>query len=344
MAPHPLLLLVCDHRGEGLAERLRPLASVGFRLEESTTVAATRERLGRDLPGLVIVDPLSLGGVVEIEAIARGLEARDVPVLLVADPSEPVHAVLAARSLGDGPWDVVYRTAPIEEFLLRIERLRAQADGLTELTEARYQAVHDDRTGLLRPVPFQKRLREHFSAAHRHRLDLALVMLDLDRFGRVNKEFDHTVGDHVIDQVGRCIRENLREEDVGGRLGGDEFAIVLPYTRRVDAARVVHRLRDQVRGVSGPVDGSGREVVVSASIGFETADGSDLDSVEALRRHAELALKAAKEMGGNRAVYFRSLLGVAARGPDGRTSEVAAPEPPARAEPDPLWRTGQGSG
>ena len=80
-------------------------------------------------------------------------------------------------------------------------------------------------------------------------------------------------------------------------------------TARVDAARVVHRIRDEIRRLTGPIDTSGRELHVSASIGFETFDGNDLESVEELRRHAEVALRSAKEMGGHRAVYFRSLGG-----------------------------------
>jgi len=297
-------ILVCDHRGEGLAEALRPLSSVGLRLEESSSPAQTRSRLRDGRPDLVVIDPLARGGVSEFESLRLRLAP---PVLVVADPTDPLPAVLAARALGDGPWDVVYRGAPLEEVLMRIERLRRQADGLLELDEMRFAAVHDDRTQLLRPIPFNERLREHFSAAQRHHFDVALVLLDLDRFGLVNKEFDHVVGDAVIDRVGTVVRENLRAEDVGGRLGGDEFAIVLPYTNRVDAARVVHRIHEQVRALTGPMGDSGREVSISASVGFETYDGTDLDAVETLRRHAEQALRHAKKLGGDRALYFRNL-------------------------------------
>ncbi|MDA1264636.1 MAG: GGDEF domain-containing protein [Planctomycetota bacterium] len=251
-----------------------------------------------------MIDPLARGGVSELEALST---IRGLPVLVVADPSDPLPAVLAARALGNGPWDVVYRGAPLEEVLMRIERLRAQAEGLVELDEMRFAAVHDDRTRLLRPVPFNGRLREHFSAAQRHHIDLALVLFDLDRFGQVNKKFDHTVGDSVIDRVGTVVRENLRAEDVGGRVGGDEFAIVLPYTSRIDAARVVHRIHAQVRALTGPFTDSEEEVAVSASVGFETFDGRDLETVEALRRHAEQALRRAKELGGDKAIYFRNL-------------------------------------
>jgi diguanylate cyclase (GGDEF)-like protein len=316
----PPRILVCDHRGEGLIEALRPLTSIGLRLELSTSPAQTRSLLRELRPDLVVIDPLARGGVSELGALTgpqggpvpaptggSPFGGQPIPVLVVADPSDPLQAVLAARALGDGPWDVVYRGAPLEEVLMRIERLRGQAEGLTELDEMRFAAVHDDRTHLLRPIPFQQRMREHFSAAGRHHFDLALVLLDLDRFGLVNKEFDHMVGDAVIGQVGTVVRENLRAEDVGGRIGGDEFAIVLPYTRRVDAARVVNRLRDQLQELTGPIGDTGREVHISASLGFETYDGTDLESVETLRRHAEVALRRAKELGGNRALYFRNL-------------------------------------
>jgi diguanylate cyclase (GGDEF)-like protein len=298
------LILVCDHRGDGLGETLRPLTAVGFRIEDSGTLGQTRLRLRALHPDVVLLDPLAPGGALELEQLAdAGLRA---PVLLVAEPRDPLPALGATRVLAETPCDVIYRDAPLEEYLMRIERLRGLARGLRELDEMRFQAVHDDHTELLRPAPFQTRLREHFSAAGRHRFEMALVLLDLDHFGRINKDFDHTVGDAVIRRVGRVIRQFLRAEDVGGRLGGDEFALVLPYTRKVDAARVVNRIRDQIAGLTGPGEG-GEELVISASIGFETYDGSDLESVEILRRHAEVALRRAKLLGGNRGLYFRSL-------------------------------------
>jgi len=303
----PPLILVCDHRGEGLAETLAPLAGIGFRTETTSSLRQSRERIEELRPEIILIDPLSLGGVVELEQIDQLRKPGSIPVLVVAEAENPLPALFASRSLEGGPWDLVYRGAPTEEFLMRIERLRSSVKGIAELDEMRYQAAHDDRTELLRPRPFDQRLREHFSAAQRHRFDLALLLVDLDRFGRVNKEFDHTIGDTVITRVGAVIRNSLRAEDIGGRLGGDEFAVVLPYTRRVDAARVVARIREQVLALTGPIDHSGREVQVSASLGFETFDGGDLETVETLRRHAEVALRHAKERGGNCGLYFRSL-------------------------------------
>lgn len=306
-APNPPLILVCDHRGEGLTEAVGGLGAMGYRLETTSCLAHTRERVRALTPSLVLVDPLSRGGAVELAQVDEARAGAATAVLVVAEPADPLPALAAARALRAGPWDLVHRGAPLEEFHMRIERLRARVEELAELDEIRYHADHDDRTGLLRPRPFQERLREHFSAAQRHRFDLALVLLDLDDFGRVNKQFDHTVGDQLITRVGSVVRRSLRAEDVGGRLGGDEFAIVLPYTRKVDAARVVNRLRDEIGALAGPVDPARGELATTASLGFDTFDGSDLESVEELRRHAEIALRQAKALGGNRALYYRSL-------------------------------------
>jgi len=276
-----------------------------MRIEVTTRLAQTRQCLVRQQPDLVIIDPLSRGGVVELEVLAAARGSNPLPVLVVTSPDDPLPALIAARTLNPDPWDLVYREAPLEEYSMRIDSLRSRSAHQRELDEMRFAAVHDDRTALLRPVPFDQRLNEHYSAAQRHHLDLALVLLDLDNFGNVNKVFDHTVGDRVIELVGSVVRDNLRTEDVGARLGGDEFAVLLPYTPRVHAARVVGRLREEIESLSGIHAGVDKPVEISASIGFETFDGGDIESVEALRRHAEVALRRCKEAGGNRAMYFR---------------------------------------
>jgi diguanylate cyclase (GGDEF)-like protein len=107
--------------------------------------------------------------------------------------------------------------------------------------------------------------------------------------------------------VGEAIRRALRTEDIAGRIGGDEFAVLLPYTRPIEAAHVVRRLRDEIQRLSGSLRGAAGEVEISASLGFETFDGADLDSLETLRLHAEIALREAKRLGGGRGVYYRSL-------------------------------------
>ncbi len=302
------MILVCDHRGKGLEATLRPLREAGFQLDSTSSLLETRERLAAEAPSLIVLDPLASGGLVELEEVERLRgEGSRAPVLLVCDPEDPRPAFSAVRALGANSWDLVHRDAPLEEFALRIERLLHQAAQFDEIDDLRFRAAHDDRTELLRPRFFEARLAEQFSAAARHGLDLGLVLLDLDNFGQVNKDHDHTIGDLVIARVGRAIRDSLRTEDIAGRLGGDEFALILPFAGPIEAASVVHRLAKTLHALSGRVGGPDLNIPVSASLGFETIAGAEVDSPQVLRRHAEQALRQAKRLGGNRGVYYRSL-------------------------------------
>ena len=312
MSPPPkpaLAILCCDHRGEGLSVLLSGHAFAGFRIRETTDPRGTREALRDETFDLVVLHPLAEGGSAELEELERLRgEGSPTPLLLVVEPGDARAAIAATRALERGAFDLVHRDASPEEFALRIGRLVEGARSGAEFAELRHRALHDDRTDLLRPVAFERRLAEHFSAAERHRLPLALVLIDLDGFGMVNKNFDHVVGDRVIARVGAAIRLALRAEDVAGRLGGDEFAVLLPYTGKIDAAHAVRRLRDEIRAQSRLVEGVPEGFTIRASLGFETFDGTNLGSFAELRAHAESALREAKRRGGDRGVYFPSLL------------------------------------
>ena len=298
-------ILVADHRGAGTLGSMAPLASAGLELENSHTLGNTLQSLEDGHPEVIILDPLTRGGLVELEKVSEYLKTSHTGVLLVVDPSDPLPTIQAARSLGHRAYDLISRGAPIEEFLMRVDHLGQRVFSHSELQEARYRAMHDDLTDLLRPRAFNHRLFEHFSATQRHGLPMALVLMDLDRFGSINKRFSHTMGDRLIAEVGRAILDFLRAEDVGGRLGGDEFAMILPYTNRVDAARVVSRMRQRIERISARLDPA-QNIQISTSLGFETFTGTDLDSVVTMREHAEWALKKAKNRGGNCGVYFRA--------------------------------------
>ncbi len=304
----PRTLLCCDHRGDGLAASLSRVAARGHTIVEVRDPRTCLESIEASPPDLVVLDPLAEGGTAELEEIDRRRgDLSKLPVLLVVGASSETAAALAERLLERGAADLVHRGSPPEEFAMRIERLLALAATEVEIADLRHKAVHDDRTDLLRATAFELRLLEHFSASERHGLRMALVLADLDAFGLVNKEFDHTVGDRVIERVGEAIRSALRAEDVAGRLGGDEFGAILPYTGRLDAAHAVRRLLDAIRRVAGASAGLPPGLEVRASLGFETFDGSDLRSCADLRAHAETALREAKRRGGDRGVYFRSL-------------------------------------
>jgi len=312
----PSRILVCDHRGGHLEETLQGLEGLGFLLDRSGSLRESLERMGSEPPDAILLDPLSPRGSAELAALERarvpgpnGGQRPPSPLLVLVETGDIEAALRTARVLEAGLWDVVPRAAKAEEIGLRLRRLLDLKQASLEMDELRHRASHDDRTDLLRPKAFQARIVEHFSAAQRHHHELALVLLDLDRFGAINKRHDHTVGDELITRVGEAIRRSLRVEDVAGRLGGDEFAVLLPYTGPLNASLVVNRLSTEIKKLSGRIGRANEEVQVSASIGFETysGQGKDLESLDTLRAHAERALRVAKQRGGDQGVYFRSL-------------------------------------
>jgi diguanylate cyclase (GGDEF)-like protein len=311
------LVLVCDHRGAGVDALFRGMGTIPWRVAWSASIAESLERVAAERPEVIVLDPLVEGGRAEAEVLRaprpgggngeKELGSPPPGIVMLFDSGRPEPALATGATLRSCAFDAIPRGSRPEELRMRIERVLAECKREKEIAELRHRALHDDGTGLLRPRAFQTRLVEHYGAAERHELDLALVLLDLDGFGAINKRFDHTMGDRILTRVSEAIRASLRAEDVAGRIGGDEFAVVLPYTRKVEAAHVSRRLLEKIRDASGMYPGAGERIDVAASLGFETYDGKDLESVAVLRAHAEAALRAAKMAGGNRGMYFRAM-------------------------------------
>jgi diguanylate cyclase (GGDEF)-like protein len=120
---------------------------------------------------------------------------------------------------------------------------------------------------------------------------VALVMLDLDGFKRVNDERGHLQGDEVLRRIANALEKSVRVSDVLGRYGGDEFAVLLPDTDAESAERVAQRLVDAVRE-------AGSENRVTASVGIAVALRDD--DTRSLQTRADEAAYRAKQKGGDR--------------------------------------------
>jgi diguanylate cyclase (GGDEF)-like protein/PAS domain S-box-containing protein len=155
------------------------------------------------------------------------------------------------------------------------------------------QAFQDDLTGLANRVLFRDRLRHALERRSRGGSRVAVILLDLDGFKRVNDSLGHAVGDELLQIVGRRIASAVRTGETVARLGGDEFSVVIEAIEQGDdpellAERLLMLLRMPMRI-------SGREVVVGVSIGIAIADPSDDE--ETVLRNADTAMYAAKSSG-----------------------------------------------
>lgn len=123
------------------------------------------------------------------------------------------------------------------------EQLAASRNDLGTLYEsARSRALEDSLTGLANHRAFQEEFESLLALSVRHRMDLALLLIDVDDFKTVNDSAGHAVGDDLLVEMGRILRGQLRASDRPFRIGGDEFAILLPHTDADNARLVASRL------------------------------------------------------------------------------------------------------
>jgi len=171
---------------------------------------------------------------------------------------------------------------------------RAVAEEAKTRNELRRRAMTDELTGLTNRREFMASLERALAASRRNRRPLALAILDIDHFKRVNDTYGHPAGDAVIRTVAKMAIEVMRGQDTVGRLGGEEFAIVLPDCSVADAYAACERLRMAVRG-SGVEVADGHNISVTLSTGIATyVSGDDAESMIA---RADAALYEAKHGG-----------------------------------------------
>ncbi len=158
----------------------------------------------------------------------------------------------------------------------------------------RQLAYIDGLTGIFNRRHFEMRIADEMERAHRYGSSLAVIMLDIDHFKRLNDEFGHLLGDEVLRQVSSLFSQQLRKIDVVCRFGGEEFAVLLPQTSAEQAFSVAEKLRREVAGYRFP--GVPRAVTISAGAAAHPIHGATRDEVV---KAADGALYTAKQAGRN---------------------------------------------
>ncbi len=162
--------------------------------------------------------------------------------------------------------------------------------------ELRRLATTDALTGVANRRFFLERMDHELARFKRLGKPVALLMVDLDRFKRVNDTYGHAAGDDVLKHFARLAQQMLRKIDLIGRLGGEEFAVLLPGTDGEGALRFAERLRDAF--AQTPARSGADDIRVTLSVGVTLLRKED-ERVEALAR-ADRALYRAKDEGRNR--------------------------------------------
>ena len=185
-----------------------------------------------------------------------------------------------------------------QHYVCLITDITAQKNAEQEL---RYMANYDHLTGLPNRTLLLDRIEHAMTVVQRHKSEMALLFIDLDRFKQVNDSLGHDYGDMLLKVVTERLKNALRTEDTIARLGGDEFVVLIEnYEQMKDVARIAQSIIDCL---AQPFTLIEHIVTIGASIGIAIYPFNADDSAELLRS-ADIAMYHAKQNGRNHFQFF----------------------------------------
>ena len=168
-------------------------------------------------------------------------------------------------------------------------------------TELFRRANYDELTGLPNRHLLMERLTHAIFSASRHRREIALLFLDLDRFKLVNDSLGHSIGDELLIQVSKKLTSIVRKTDSVCRLGGDEFVILLEDINHVEDIEFISQ--KIISELGEPTDMQGHLLHISTSIGVARF-AQDAEDAIGLLKHADIAMYEAKNQGPGQVCFF----------------------------------------
>jgi diguanylate cyclase (GGDEF)-like protein len=282
-------ILVIDDDSDDAALVGQILADQGYAVETCSDSLDGVKRARERRPDAVIVDVClpRLDGFGVVEKLRAEEATRETPVLFVSGCDD---LMVRVQGLKLGAADFLTKPFFAPELLARVERSIEQSKLRARLSG---QAHTDELTGLGNVRFLREQMALEQSRVKRYRTRLSVVMIDVDKLKRINDAEGHPVGSRVLAEVGRILREEVRETDVAVRYGGDEFLVMLPHVALADgvsfAERVLARARATAVGEGVPR--------ILLSCGVASLDGDE--GVEEVLRKADVAAYHAKRRGGN---------------------------------------------
>jgi diguanylate cyclase (GGDEF)-like protein len=206
--------------------------------------------------------------------------------------------------------EIGFLTSSFNQMYVRLDELVHSLEAKVEARTADLVAANerlerlsitDPLTGIYNRRHFFTQAHDIFTRAKQPPYHLSLIMLDMDHFKLINDRYGHAIGDQVLCEVARRLKDNIRTTDILARFGGEEFVILFPRISRLEALQIVERLHQAMSQAFTPANGLAANHVViplSLSIGVALLD-QDVKDLDQLLQRADQALYRAKENGRN---------------------------------------------
>ncbi len=313
-------ILIVDDRAENLLAMERLLEDVDA---EIYTASSGNDALSLVLDhdfALILLDVQmpDMDGFETAEMIRLSDEKAHIPIIFVTAISKEQQHVF--KGYESGAVDYIFK--PVEgkillskaAFFLTLYRQKQELQHLVEeLKQSKelinkqnetlsHLALHDDLTGLYNRRHFNTMLKQEFYRSERYGSDLAILMVDLDHFKKVNDTKGHDFGDFVLKEFARRMKETSRPTDLIFRFGGEEFIILLPQTDLAGGIQAGEKIRKSCEKEmyrNGPL-----ELLVTTSIGAAAFRSNKPKETGQLIQMVDKALYQAKDGGRNRVVSY----------------------------------------
>jgi diguanylate cyclase (GGDEF)-like protein len=262
-----------------------------------------------EAPDLIILDVVmpTVDGFDLCRRVRSDPALQLIPIIFVTRRGDLEQRI---RGLEVGGNDYVCKPFEPQELVARVR------SHLQRLSALRDMAIRDGLTRCYNHKYFKSRLEQEVQRAHRYSVELALGMIDIDHFKRLNDQHGHPAGDAVLAHLSNLLAASTRTTDVLARYGGEEFSILMIQAANAEAHIISNRVRERVAAHAFPVppkSGSIELVKVPITVSVGVAQLEPNESAQSFLARADAALYEAKKNGRNQV-------------------RLAAPMQPARAE------------
>jgi two-component system cell cycle response regulator len=274
------------------------LKSVGLTMDHAATVEQALTYIEKKSYDLLITDIVlneALTGLDFIKEIRSRTELDHTPILAITATDDVARRVAI---LNAGSNDYLIKPIIEDEFFARINNLLSSKALFDQLKRERKRlielATKDSLTTLYNRHFLLETAQRKLAEAHRHKFKLSLMVLDVDYFKRINDEFGHDGGDHVLKSIAEVLKNQFREEDLVARVGGEEFVVMLSHSDQKNSFERAEQLRKNIEDLNA----LGKKITVS--IGLTTLDlGNSKETFDDLFTRADKALYESKNSGRN---------------------------------------------
>jgi len=282
------------------------LAEEGYEVTIAGTIALAKERLKNKFYNIIMVD-LNLPDGLGLELLNEIKKGKSETIVMVFTGFASLKSSIAA--MNKGAFAYLQKPLNMDEVKVTIKKAlnvqQLSLDNKALLKKLEEFSLKDPLTGLYNYRYLKDRLFAELKRAKRYVLPLSIIMLDIDYFKSVNDVYGHQYGDIILKEFAGCLTDFSRANDIVVRYGGEEFLILLSDINKEGVVMLGKRLLKTLN--KHVFDPEGKRIRIKVSLGISSFPEDAADTESSLLILADRALRAAKEMGGNRISTSRGL-------------------------------------